>query len=78
MCEDQLDTRNHLFTCAKYGKELSIETFFDLSMTEEDFNSLEKRLETRENVYQGPLAPHSECATDQCICVETIIIIIRR
>ena len=27
MCEDQLDTQNHLFTCAKYGKELSIELF---------------------------------------------------
>ena len=54
MCDDQLDTQNHLFTCAIYGKELSIETFFDLSMTEEDCNNLEKRLETREKVYQDP------------------------
>ena len=40
--EDQLHTQNHLFTFAKYGKELSIDTFFDLSMTEEDCNNLEK------------------------------------
>ena len=54
VCEDQLDTQNHLFTCAKYGKELSIETSFDLSMTEKDCNNLEKRLETREKVCQDP------------------------
>ena len=44
MCEDQLDTQNHLFTCAKYGKELPIDTFFDLPMNEEDCNNLGKKL----------------------------------
>ena len=64
MCEDQLDTQNHLFTCAKYGKELPMDTFFDLSMTEEDCNNLAKRLETREKVCQDLSSPYSECATD--------------
>ena len=75
MCEDQLDTQIHLFTCDNHGKELSIETFFNLSMTEENCYNLEKRLETREKSIKT-LAPHPQCATDQRICVGTIIIII--
>ena len=75
MCEDQLDTQNHLFTSAKYGKELSIETFFDLFMTEEDCNNLEKRLETHEKAYQDLSHPSVPPPINASVSLGTIIII---
>ena len=71
MCEDQQDTQKHLFTCAKYGQELSMGTFFDLSITEEDWgNNLEKRLDKTSHL--TPSVPPINAS----VCVGIIIIII--